>query len=1631
MFRKYLSILLSLLVIASMTLTSTGQALAQGQGSNPPSGKTGGGNLHGKVTPADRLAAAKRLQAAMQKAGINPNVTPPVGPGTQPDYFGTTPNYANSALPTVTGGLVTGGGIRKFVDALPQLTSAGINDLGQYIPEAVADTTTYAGDDYYEIALVQYSQKMNTDIPATTLRGYVQIDPGNHSCTGNLALHYVDLNGVVGAPILDSGGLQVCSKDPPQYLGPLILAHSNKPVRIKFTNYLPTGAGGNLFLPTDITAMGAGTGPTGEVVGIAITNGGTNYSKPPIVTISGGGTPNVNATAVATVLNGVVNTLHITNPGDGYTVAPSVNITRAPGDTTGAGATASLSWVAVSASPSYTQNRATIHLHGGVTPWISDGTPDQWITPAAEGAAYPTGVSVVNVPDMPDPGPGSQTFFYSNQQSARLMFYHDHSYGITRLTVYSGQAAGYLLTDSTEAGLISGGTLPDLGIPLVIQDKTFVPPASQLALEDPTWDPTKWGGEGNLWFPHVYMPNQNPFDEQGVNAVGRWDYGPWFWPPYTGLQFGPQKNLYAGQTPLEGPVIPGTPTPSMVPEGFMDTPLVNGTAYPTLNVPAGVVRFRILNASNDRMWNLQLYQATGVVGSIVLDTPGSGYTDAPAVTITPGTGDTTGEGAEAITTVDPTTGLVTGISLWTVGSGYTVAPNVTIAPPTGGGTAATAHATLYTTGTNANPTEVGMVPFNATQNNITPFPTTWYTQGNPFTLDDRNGGVPDPTKRGPAMVQIGTEGGFLPEPVVIPNQPVNYVYNRRDITVLNVAQKALMLGPAERADVLVDFTNFAGKTLIMYNDSPAPVPASDPRNDYFTGDPDQTSVGGAPTTMPGYGPNTRTIMQIVVGGSGGSAPVDDYNTTKFGTLKTAIEGAFKASQPEPIVPEMAYNNVLANPVTKNTYSRISDSSLTFTPDGQTTAIPMNMGPKAIQELFTVDYGRMNATLGVELPNTNQTIQTTIPFGYIDPATELLLGTNAATPIGALADGTQIWKITHNGVDTHAIHFHLFNVQLINRVGWDGAIRPPDPNELGWKDTVRMSPLEDAIVALRPIIPTNMPFPMPNSIRMEDVTRNLGSTMGYFGTDPNGNPSNVTNQLINFGWEYVWHCHLLGHEENDMMRPMMVLTTPNGVPSGLTANEVLTPVLSIVLNWTNNATNASTMTILRATDALFTQNVTTIDTGGNLSTYTDTAIAPNTSYFYKVAATNTIGGVEPGFPSMTASSAYSAPFALNVIPAAPTNLVTILVNGGIKLTWMDNAVNEAGFDIVRKVGAGAYAALISVPANPGTGNVTYTDTTTLANTTYTYGVRARNVAGPSAYVYSTPLTTPAGVNGAPTNLTAVLQTGPKVLLTWADHSTNETGFSIERRINGGAFAVLTTVGPHAGGTGNVTYTDPTVLPGNVYGYQVRAFRLGSNSAYTNIASVTVPALPAAPTGLTVVAHATLPELVLTWTDNATNETSFVLQRSINGGAFANFVTFGAHAGTGAMTYTDAGATIGRTYAYRIDAVNLGGSSAWSNTATLTASIPAVPTTFKVVYTKGTTTDSGLVSWVNAATNATSLQLYRANDAAFTVSVVYSPLGPTITSHNYTGLTPAQHYYFRIRAVNGYGTSAYVLTNGIAP
>ena len=301
-----------------------------------------------------------------------------------------------------------------------------------------------------------------------------------------------------------------------------------------------------------------------------------------------------------------------------------------------------------------------------------------------------------------------------------------------------------------------------------------------------------------------------------------------------------------------------------------------------------------------------------------------------------------------------------------VGSGYTAQPTRHNRGAAHDGSAvqqATATANWY-----SGVTEVGMVPADI-NSATTAWPAGWTVQTPgmiPDIIDNRPGGLPDPRNIGPDFIQIGTEGGLLPAPAVLPVTPVGYVQNKRDITVGSIGpnEHTLLLGPAERGDVIIDFSQYPNKTLILYSDSPAPVPAGDPRNDYYTAGPDMTGQGGTPPTQAGFGPNTRTLMQIRVSSNPADAPVSLATVTSVLTTQYGLSGL-----PAPIVPRGATPGV--------NVATISATSLGGKP----------LLPKTIQELFD-PYGRMNATLGVEIPFTTATIQTTIPYGFADPATEV-------------------------------------------------------------------------------------------------------------------------------------------------------------------------------------------------------------------------------------------------------------------------------------------------------------------------------------------------------------------------------------------------------------------------------------------------------------------------------------------------------------------------------------------------------------------------------------------------------------------------------------------------------------------
>jgi len=170
------------------------------------------------------------------------------------------------------------------------------------------------------------------------------------------------------------------------------------------------------------------------------------------------------------------------------------------------------------------QNATTTHLHGGLVPWISDGGPFSWFTP--DGQYGPSVHSAAgNLYQLLNPGlqPGQAEYYYPNNQSARLVWYHDHAHDLTRLNAYAGIASAYIIRDRFEANLRNLG-LPDFvenggdEIPIVIQDKIFV--GSDIATKDPTWPgPT---GVGSLWYPHAYEPDRWEVGDHPLGLPGVW-----------------------------------------------------------------------------------------------------------------------------------------------------------------------------------------------------------------------------------------------------------------------------------------------------------------------------------------------------------------------------------------------------------------------------------------------------------------------------------------------------------------------------------------------------------------------------------------------------------------------------------------------------------------------------------------------------------------------------------------------------------------------------------------------------------------------------------------------------------------------------------------------------------------------------------------------------------------------------------------------------------------------------------------------------------------------------------------------------------------------------------------------------
>ncbi|WP_298607129.1 fibronectin type III domain-containing protein [uncultured Spirosoma sp.] len=374
------------------------------------------------------------------------------------------------------------------------------------------------------------------------------------------------------------------------------------------------------------------------------------------------------------------------------------------------------------------------------------------------------------------------------------------------------------------------------------------------------------------------------------------------------------------------------------------------------------------------------------------------------------------------------------------------------------------------------------------------------------------------------------------------------------------------------------------------------------------------------------------------------------------------------------------------------------------------------------------------------------------------------------------------------------------------------------------------------------------------------------------------------------------------------------------------------------------------------------------------------------------------------------------FAQRTVPNAPTKLgATAASYRSIDLTWTDNATNEIGFEIERSTNGTTFTKLVEVGQNV----TTYTNTSLSENTKYYYRVRAINTVGNSGYTNVADATTPLRWP-PPTDLKAEAVSATQITLSWTDNATSESSFDIERSTNGTTF---TKIGSAA--SNGKSYQSTGLSADTKYYYRVRAVFNDPDgttyySAYSNVATATTQSgTPAAPTNLNATAASTS-QINLSWTDNASTETDFEIERSTDGNNFARIATVTANV----TTFQNTGLTENTRYYYRVRAYNKAASSYsdYSNTAnatTLSNSVNA-PTELTLTPLLANNMNNVLLKWKDNASDETGFEIESStNGTSFTKAATVA----ANTTQYEIYLTPSARTYFRVRAIKGGIVSGY--------
>jgi hypothetical protein len=297
-------------------------------------------------------------------------------------------------------------------------------------------------------------------------------------------------------------------------------------------------------------------------------------------------------------------------------------------------------------------------------------------------------------------------------------------------------------------------------------------------------------------------------------------------------------------------------------------------------------------------------------------------------------------------------------------------------------------------------------------------------------------------------------------------------------------------------------------------------------------------------------------------------------------------------------------------------------------------------------------------------------------------------------------------------------------------------------------------------------------------------------------------------------------------------------------------------------------------------------------------------------------------------------------------------------------------------------------------------------TTVTSGTYWLMVGSHGAYGDvGQYLISGVVVPPGSVLPAPTDLSAAAIGPDKIQLSWSDNASDETGYQIERSTDGVDWLAVAQVDADIN-----SYIDVGLQPATIYNYRVAAVQGIYLSEYSNEAgAMTWPAIPAAPTDLTATAIAS-DQVHLTWSDNANNETAYVLEHSVDGLLWPTIAVLP----TDSTSYTDYGLIAATAYLYRVRALNGLTPSADSNLASTATPAPApdAPSGLTAIAVGSHQIN---LSWNDNSAAETGYAVESSLNGTSWTTIAQLPSGSA--SYASIGLQAATAYYFRVRALNG--------------